>query len=369
MKNIFKFLVIAYVFMFGTASYGMLRSLSQRARLAMPSTSISHIPTSLSSQLVSLSNATMQSKIGSHFSSLTKQNLIASQSKGSTNLFAGLRYQALAGLTTMRNFSSMAKSEKADQEVKSAPDSKEIKAQTWVPEIKLEGHTDWVDSAAFSPDGKKIVTASWDKTARVWNAYTGEQIASLQGHTNLICSAAFSRDGKHIFTASCDKSVRVYDEHTAVLHTDFDGHIDFVTSAAFSPDGTKIVPARWDEKIRVWNAYTGKHIANLKVHTNLPCSTAFGFDGDILITAREDKTVEARSLNTGQKIAQLGGHTDLPFSATFSPAGIIAKWDETVRIWNADTSKLVVKLQGHTEWVNSAAFSPDGKKNSDRKQG
>jgi hypothetical protein len=75
----------------------------------------------------------------------------------------------------------------------------------------LEGHTNWVLSAAFSPDGARIVTASFDNTARIWDAATGKQIAPLEGHTNRVLSAAFSPDGARIVTASSDNTARIWD--------------------------------------------------------------------------------------------------------------------------------------------------------------
>ena len=75
----------------------------------------------------------------------------------------------------------------------------------------LAGHSDWVRSAAYSPDGKRIVTASEDKTARVWDASDGKPLAVLAGHTNYVWSAAYSPDGKRIVTASDDKTARVWD--------------------------------------------------------------------------------------------------------------------------------------------------------------
>jgi WD40 repeat protein len=74
--------------------------------------------------------------------------------------------------------------------------------------VKLEGHSGAVRSAAFSPDGQRVVTASLDHTARVWNAATGEVIAKLEGHSYPVFSAAFSPDGQRVVTASNDHTAR-----------------------------------------------------------------------------------------------------------------------------------------------------------------
>ena len=75
----------------------------------------------------------------------------------------------------------------------------------------LRGHDELVYSAAFSPDGSRIVTASFDKTARIWDAATGKEIAVLRGHEDDVNSAAFSPDGSRIVTASDDKTARIWD--------------------------------------------------------------------------------------------------------------------------------------------------------------
>jgi WD40 repeat protein len=91
--------------------------------------------------------------------------------------------------------------------------SLEVALQTILDNIheqnQLKGHTNYVFSASFSPDGKRIVTASWDNTARVWDI-TGKEIALLKGHTQGVWSANFSPDGKRVVTASADNTARVW---------------------------------------------------------------------------------------------------------------------------------------------------------------
>ena len=113
-------------------------------------------------------------------------------------------------------------------------------------------HEDGVNSAQFSPDGKYIVTASYDNTARVWDAKTGEPVTEPLKHEESVNSAQFSPDGKYIVTASWDNTARVWDAKTGEPVTEPLKHEGFVLSAQFSPDGRYIVTASSDNTARVW---------------------------------------------------------------------------------------------------------------------
>ena len=123
----------------------------------------------------------------------------------------------------------------------------------WQDPRLTPGHTAEVTSAAFSPDGKRVVTASDDTTARVWDVGSGKPLATLRGHTYPVTSAAFSPDGKRVVTASGDKTARVWDADSGKTLAPLQGHTGTVFSAAFSPDGKRVVTASADHTARVWS--------------------------------------------------------------------------------------------------------------------
>ena len=127
----------------------------------------------------------------------------------------------------------------------------------------LEGHTASVVHAAFSPDGRRIVTASGDHTARVWNAANGQLLAQLEGHTDTVRHAAFSPDGQRIVTASLDKTARVWNAANGQLLATLVGHTAPVWHAAFSPDGQRIATASDDHTVRVYRVVTLSDLAEL----------------------------------------------------------------------------------------------------------
>ena len=127
-----------------------------------------------------------------------------------------------------------------------------LESLVWRKRIGVHPYCNNVTSVAYSPDGSHIVSASQDKTIRVWGAATVQcVIGPFQGHTGIIASVSYSPDGSHIVSASQDKTIRVWNAATGqCVAGPFQGHTDFVTSVAYSPDGSHIVSGSWNKTIR-----------------------------------------------------------------------------------------------------------------------
>ncbi|KAE9383221.1 WD40 repeat-like protein [Gymnopus androsaceus JB14] len=184
--------------------------------------------------------------------------------------------------------------------------------QFWREEINQINVRGWVDSVAYSPDGKQIVSGSRDKTVRIWSAETGLPIGEpLRGHTNSVLSVVYSPDGKQIVSGSADKTVRIWSAETGLpIGELLREHMDSVMSVAYSPDGKQIVSGSTDKTVRIWNAETGLAIGEpLKGHTDLVLSVAYSPDGKHIISGSTDKTVRIWSAETGLAIGEpLGSH-------------------------------------------------------------
>ncbi|KIK56951.1 hypothetical protein GYMLUDRAFT_1012462, partial [Collybiopsis luxurians FD-317 M1] len=234
----------------------------------------------------------------------------------------------------------------------------------------LQGHTDYIRSVTFSPDGKKIASGSNDYSVRVWDAETGTAIGSpLQGHTDYVTSVAFSPDGHQIVSGSSDCSLLIWDIDTGkAVSKALQGHTHYVRSVAFSPDGTRILSGSDDCSIRIWNAKTGNIIGRpLQGHTHFVNSVAFSPDGQRIVSGSFDHSIRIWDAETGTAIGKsLQGHEDYVTTASFSSDGkriISGSADCTLRIWDAESGNAIGEpLQGHTNYISSVAISPDGKR-------
>ena len=132
-----------------------------------------------------------------------------------------------------------------------------------------------------------MVTASEDKTARIWDAESGKEIAVLKGPTNIERpTAVFSPDGKRVVTAFAD--ARIWDANSGKEIVILAGHTAAVMTVAFSADGKRVVTGSWDNTARIWDAVSGKEIAALKGHTGSVGSAVFSRDGKRVVTASEN---------------------------------------------------------------------------------
>ncbi|GAA3039248.1 WD40 repeat domain-containing serine/threonine protein kinase [Streptosporangium longisporum] len=240
----------------------------------------------------------------------------------------------------------------------------------------LTGHTRAVESVAFSPDGKTLAaggsnaqgTDSGDHTVVVWDAATREATGGpLTGHTDWVRSVAFSPDGKILASGSADSSVIMWDTATWEATGDpLTGHSDWVQSLAFDPDGKTLVTGSDDNTAIVWDVKTRQPIGDpLTGHTGLVRSVAFCSDEKIFATGGEDRKVIVWDAETRRPDgAPLTGHPGEIYALAFSPDGdtLAVATGSAVRLWDMRTRKTIGgPLTGHADSVWSLAFSPDGK--------
>ncbi|KAG8846919.1 hypothetical protein FRB91_000349 [Serendipita sp. 411] len=225
---------------------------------------------------------------------------------------------------------------------------------------KLEGHEDSVWSVSFSPDGSKLVSGSSDHTIRIWDLETESVVIKiLRGHTGTVFSVAFSSDNQKVVSGSHDKTVRVWDVETgeAKRHQTYGGSI---WSVAFSPSNSKIVSGCNDHTIHVWDV-EGDEVAVLEGHTDVVLSVAFSSDQQRVVSGSHDTTVRLWDLEMRKEVKGMVGHTDSVQFVKFQEDDTVfsASHDGSYRIWDVQTGKQKIMVNAFGNRAESIALSSD----------
>ncbi|GAA1032174.1 hypothetical protein GCM10009557_29820 [Virgisporangium ochraceum] len=274
----------------------------------------------------------------------------------------------------------------------------------------LRGHSDTVWCLAYRPDGRTLVTGSWDGTARLWDVATGTLLTTYTGHNDRITAVAVAADGRWVATSSDDGTTRLWSAATGetiaivgappsdaavphrVNHVTFSpsgdliattgddrairlwrvpdgrpagaltGHLTSTNLVVFSPDGATLMSTSNGSPVYLWDVAGARSIGSLNGHTARVRTAAFGPDGETAVTGSDDGTARLWNLRTGAVIATLVGHGAPVITAAISPNGSLLATggdDGTARLWNVRTGTAVATLTGHRAPVNTLAFSPD----------
>ncbi|CCA71411.1 related to WD40-repeat protein (notchless protein) [Serendipita indica DSM 11827] len=232
----------------------------------------------------------------------------------------------------------------------------------------FEGHEDWVLAVEFSPDGSQIVSGSRDQTVRVWDAATGHLLGEpLIGHEGEVSAIAISPDSSYIVSGSSDKTIRLWDAATGKsLGEPLVGHEYAVEAVAFSPDGLRVISGSDDGTIRLWDVDTRKPLGEpIEGHEDAVRAVAFSPDGLLIASGSKDNTIRLWDAKTGQPLGDpFEGHRSSVVAVAFSPDGsriVSGSWDYTLRLWDVNTGQPLGRpFEGHEEGVYTVAFSPDG---------
>ena len=226
----------------------------------------------------------------------------------------------------------------------------------------LKGHTRYIESLAFSPDGHTLATASADNTGRLWDTSTGQHKATLVGHTHAVTSVAFSPDGRVLATGSCDDTVRLWDTTTGEYKMTLTKHSEGIKTIAFSPDSQTLAIVAYNTPgVQLWDVNTGKQKQTLWTEKNISC-VAFSPDSQTLVTGGRTE-LSLADVDTGEHKTTFTAHLEEVISIVFSPDGktfASASADE-LHLWDSVRGAQKGKITGHTQYIRGFALSPDGR--------
>ena len=236
--------------------------------------------------------------------------------------------------------------------------------RSWHMKYLMREHCGLVEAVAFSPDGRRLASASWDASVRVWDVDTGEALGVLNGHTDGVLTVDFSPDGTLLATGGDDNTVRLWDSESGGLLTTLKGHKDFVRQVAFSPKGRILASASADGTVHLWDSIGRRAGPVLRGPSGPVCALSFSRDGWMLASAGSAKVISLWDSRSGKPLGYLSGHSSTILALAFNPrSSILASGgeDRVIRLWDTKDGSESQRLEGHEHAVTSLAFSPNGR--------
>jgi WD40 repeat protein len=242
---------------------------------------------------------------------------------------------------------------------------------TGEPRPPFRGHDRGVSDLRFSPDSRRLATASLDQTAKVWDVAAREPILTLSGHAGAVTGVRFSPDGQRLATGGTDRTARVWDAATGRELLTFRGHTGALGPPEFTPDGRLLVTVgqKLPEgdgrvEVKVWDAATAPDALARPAHQGGVFSLAYGADGRHLATAGYDGAVRVWDVADLRPVRTLRGTPGESNAVALSPDGRLVAargMGSVLRLWELTTGKEVLTLPGFGGPLRAVAVSPDGR--------
>lgn len=228
----------------------------------------------------------------------------------------------------------------------------------------FRGHTAWVRRVCFSPDGLFVLSCGGDKTIRLWDVATGQEVRRFELTEAAIRTIAFSPDGRHVVSGSDDGILRLWEVATGRELQTLHATQGLLLSVAYCSDGIHVLSNSNGNAFVLWDISLGKQIRRFEGHENQVASIVCSADGRYVLSGSDDTTVRLWELDSGLEVMCFVGHSDNVLSVAFSPDGryaVSGSDDSTIRLWDIVVGSEARRFDSHLASTTSVAFSPDGK--------
>jgi WD40 repeat protein len=259
-----------------------------------------------------------------------------------------------------------------------SPDGSKLASGSWDGQVKFwevtsgallwsGRHMSHVNSVAFSPDGLLLASGGNDAMVRLWHTHSGQEAQTLP-HPALVNSIAWSVDGRFLASGDIDGCIRLWnmqhEDPTTSVHLLL-GHTNYVDGLAFSPDGHTLASGSWDGTVRLWDVASGRLEQTFANHTDRVVRVAWSPDGRFLASGSRDHTVMLWDTKQAAYRAVLRGHkagvNGLAFTAD-NESLLTGGEDGTLRLWNVNSGQSMRVMEGHATSLYAVDWSPDGSK-------
>ncbi|CAO3586592.1 unnamed protein product [Absidia cylindrospora] len=230
------------------------------------------------------------------------------------------------------------------------------------PQKSLLGHNHFIQDIAMSSDGMYVLSASWDKTLRLWELATGKTIRRFDGHGKDVLSVAFSPDNRQIATGSRDRTVKLWNtlgDCKASVGQDMNGHTEWVSCVRFSPDPARpfLVTCGWDKSVKVWDMNKFSLAVNFTGHNGYVSKLALSPDGSLCASGGKDGVVMLWDMQENKHLYSLEVNNEV-YDLAFCPAKtwLAVACGSLIHIWDVETKKDVAIVRVDSGFTSGKAL-------------
>lgn len=223
----------------------------------------------------------------------------------------------------------------------------------------LPGHSSGVSSVAFSRDGRRLLSGSWDGSLRLWDVETEcTLLQSTHAHNDDATSVVFVGDETILASASSDMTIKFWDARSGSFLQLLDGHNDRISGLAYAKDSGELASGSGDGTVRIWDIETGSALRILPADGGGVWSIAITDDGRQLVSGSGDGTISIWDVRANKStVRTLQGHTDGVRSIAISRDKLASgSWDRTVMLWDIKTGTTTQILQSHDDHITSVVY-------------